>query len=200
MDRRPFRWRDVADPRLTKLLIAAGALGLLTIGDGFIYLALLDRGGFAAKWFPMLYVGTNIVYLTLAIPIGRIADRVGRTRVFIIGHLTLLMTYVSAALPIEGTVAVVVSLFLLGVFYASTDGMLAAVAGRLVKPEVRASGIASAQTVVALSRLVASTGFGLLWYQIRPHRALLVAACALLMVIPVAYAFVRDLDQMADVA
>lgn len=200
MDRRPFRWRDIADPRLTKLLIVAGALGLLTIGDGFIYLALLDRGGFAAKWFPMLYVGTNIVYLTLAIPIGRTADRVGRTRVLIIGHVTLLMTYVSAALPIEGTVAVVVSLFLLGIFYASTDGMLAAVAGRLVKPEVRASGIASAQTVVALSRLVASTGFGLLWYQIGPHRALLVVACTLLMVIPLAYAFVRDLDRLADVA
>ena len=51
--------------------------GLLTVGDGFIYLALLDRGGFAAHWFPLLYVGTNVAYLSLAIPIGRLADRVG---------------------------------------------------------------------------------------------------------------------------
>ena len=29
-----------------------GCSGLLTIGDGFIYLALLDSGGFATHWFP----------------------------------------------------------------------------------------------------------------------------------------------------
>jgi len=197
-DRPPFRWREIADPRLTRLLVVAGGLGLLTIGDGFIYLALLERGGFASKWFPLLYVGTNIAYLCLAIPIGRLADRVGRARVLIIGHLALLLTYVSAALPIEGTAAVVVPLLLLGTFYASTDGVIAAVAGRLVKLEVRASGIASAQTVVALTRLVASTGFGLLWYAIGPQRALIGVTCALLVVIPLAYLFVRDLDRLAD--
>ena len=67
-------------PGCVRLLVVAGVLGLLTVGDGFIYLALLDRGGFAAHWFPLLYVGTNIAYLALAIPIGRLADRVGRAR------------------------------------------------------------------------------------------------------------------------
>lgn len=202
-ERRRFRWRDIADPRLTRLLVAAGALGLLTIGDGFIYLALLERGGFAAKWFPLMYVGTNIAYLALAIPIGRIADRVGRARVLVLGHLALLLTYLSAALPLTGTaptgtIAVLLSLVLLGTFYASTDGMMAAVAGRLVGPEVRASGIASAQTVVVLARLAASTGFGVLWYAVGPHRALLVVAGVLLVVIPFALAIARDLDARAD--
>lgn len=158
MDSQSFRWCDVADPRLTGLLIAAGGLGLLTIGDGFIYLALLDRGGFAATWFPMIYVGTNVAHLILAVPIGRIADRFGLARVLIMGHLALLLTYANVALPLEGAMAVAVSLSLLGTFYAATAGVIAAVAGHLVKPEVRASGIASAQTVVALTRLVASTG------------------------------------------
>lgn len=196
--RRPFRWREVADPRLTKLLIVAGGLGLLTIGDGFIYLALLDRGGFAAKWFPMMYVGTNIAYLILAIPIGRIADRVGRARVLVMGHVALLLTYASAALPSTATMAAVVPLVLLGTFYASTDGVIAAVAGRLVRPEVRASGIASAQTVVALARLVASTGFGLLWYAMGPRAALVTVAGALLVAIPMAILFVRNLDGESD--
>jgi MFS family permease len=77
-DRPVFRWREVVDRRLARLLVAAGALGLLTIGDGFVYLALLDRGGFAATWFPLLYVGTNVAYLALALPVGGLADRVGR--------------------------------------------------------------------------------------------------------------------------
>ncbi len=33
---------DVATPRLRRLLVVAGVLGLLTVGDGFIYLALLE--------------------------------------------------------------------------------------------------------------------------------------------------------------
>ncbi|AWB91417.1 MFS transporter [Aeromicrobium chenweiae] len=192
-----FRWRQVCDPRMRKLLVAAGALGLLTVGDGFVYLALLDRGDFAATWFALLYVGTNLAYLAMAVPLGRVADRVGRTRVLTAGHLALLMTYVCAALPLGGVVVVVVPLLLLGTFYAATDGVLAAVAGRLAAPEVRASGIACAQTVVAVARLVASTGFGLLWFAIGPHAALLTVAGLLLVVVVVTYAWIKDLDAPA---
>jgi hypothetical protein len=42
-------------------MLTAGALGLLTVGDGFVYLALQDRSGFATQWFPLLYVGTDVV-------------------------------------------------------------------------------------------------------------------------------------------
>lgn len=190
-----FRWRNVGGPRLTKLLLASGALGLLTVGDGFIYLALLDRGGFAATWFPLLYVGTNFAYLALAMPIGRLADRCGRVKVLVAGHLALVLAYVSAALPVGGVHAVVVPLILLGTFYASTDGVLAAVAGRLAAPGARASGIACAQTVVAVARLLASTGFGLLWFVLGPQQALVAVAAVLLIAICVIYAWVRGLDQ-----
>ncbi|MCL3817839.1 MFS transporter [Aeromicrobium wangtongii] len=194
-ERAPFRWREVCDPRLTKLLLAAGGLGLLTVGDGFIYLALLDRGGFAATWFALLYVGTNLAYLAFAVPLGRLADRVGRARVLIAGHGALVLTYACAALPLGGVVVVIVPLLLLGAFYAATDGVLAAVAGRLAAPEVRASGIACAQTVVAVVRLVASTGFGVLWFTIGPQRALLTVAALLLVVVVATYAWAKDLDE-----
>src|SRR5690606_27182227 len=101
----PFRWRDLGDRRLRPLLLVAGGLGALTIGDGFIYLALLDHGGFAAAWFPMLYVGTNIAYLALAVPVGRLADRVGRARVLVVGHLALAGAYLCATLPTSAAAA-----------------------------------------------------------------------------------------------
>ena len=78
-----FRWRLLREPGLGRLLVAAGILGLLTVGDGFIYLVLQDRDSFAVQWFPLLYVGTNVVFLLLAIPLGRLADRWGKARVFI---------------------------------------------------------------------------------------------------------------------
>ena len=71
-------------------------------------------------------------------------------------------------LPTSTAAATVGTLVLLGTFYAATDGVIAAVAGRLVPVQARSSGIAAAQTVVALARMLASAGFGLLWLLLGP--------------------------------
>ncbi len=194
----PFRWRDVADPRLVRLLVVAGVLALLTVGDGFIYLALLERSDFATTYFPLLYVGTNVAFLTLAVPLGRVADRIGRARMLVLGHVALVAAYACAALPPAGVVSTVTTLLLLGGFYAATDGVIAAVAGRLVGPTVRASGIATAQTVVAIGRLVSSMGFGVLWFTLGPRVALLVVGVALLIALPASLRVVSRLDAVAE--
>lgn len=174
-----FRWSQLKEPGLTRLLVTAGLLALLTVGDGFIYLVLQDRDSFAVQWFPLLYVGTNVIYLMLAVPLGRLADRWGRVRVFLCGHLALLACYLLAAAPFGGLGITVACLMLLGLFYAATDGVLAALASRLVGPEKVATGIGAAQTVVALCRMAASAGFGILWFAIGAAPAMLAAAVAL---------------------
>jgi len=170
-------------------------LGLLTVGDGFIYLALLDSGGFATHWFPVLYVGTNIVYLAFAIPLGRISDRVGRPRVLVLGHLALAGAYVCAAAPFFGAATTILALAMLGTFYAATDGVLSAIASTLVPSTVRASGIASAQTVVAVARMVAAAGFGGLWFTMGPRLAMTVVAVAVVVVVPLALTAVLKLER-----
>ena len=186
-----FRWSQLTDRRLRRLLIAAGLLGLLTVGDGFIYLLLQSRGAFAAAYFPLLYVGTNLAFLALAIPLGRLADRLGRARIFVIGHLALLAAYIVAAIPVSGPATTVLCLVLLGAFYAATDGILAALAAQFTPPEATATGIASAQTVVAVSRLIASTSFGVLWFAFGREPAVIAAAVALAVVIPIAALLLR---------
>jgi MFS family permease len=196
--RMPFRWKDLTDRRLRRLLVAAALLGLLTIGDGFIYLVLQSRDAFAAQWFPLLYVGTNIVFLSLAVPLGRLADRLGRPKVFVAGYLALLCAYLSAALPIAGIGVTLLCLLLLGTFYAATDGVLAALATQFTPAPSRASGIAAAQTVVALARLLASTGFGFLWFFAGRGPAVLIVAVALAVVIPVAGLLLRTSTRGSD--
>jgi MFS family permease len=188
----PFRLRDLTDRRLRPLLLVAAGLGVLTVSDGFIYLALLEHGGLAAKWFPVLYVGTNVAYLLLAVPVGRLADRVGRARVLVGGHVALAGAYLCATLPSSG--ATVGALLLLGLFYAATDGVIAALAGRLVPVQARTSGIAAAQTVVAVARMGASAAFGTLWLLVGPEAALLLAAAALVVMVLLAATRVRRLD------
>ncbi len=94
---------------------------------------------------------------------GELGDRIGRAKVFIGGHVVLLAAYALTAAQLGGPFWVVGVLLLLGTFYAATDGVLAALASRRVPAANRASGIAAAQTVVALTRFGSSLTFGLLW-------------------------------------
>lgn len=192
----PFKWRDLGDRRLRPLLFVTGLLGILTVGDGFIYLALLDHGGFAATWFPMMYVGTNIAYLILAVPIGRLADRVGRVRILVLGHVALAGAYVCAVVPTSMAAATIGTLLLLGTFYAATDGVIAAAASRLVPIQAQTSGIAAAQTVVSVARMLASTGFGLLWLLVGPGVAMVSVAAALILAVAIAATRIRLLDRI----
>ena len=184
--RRPHL-RDLFRPRNAKLLIAAGLLGLVTIGDGFIYLALADSGGIPPQAFPLLFVGTSATYLVMAVPFGRLADRFGRWKIFLGGQVLLLGAYlIAAGGGSVGLVGVIAILALLGLYYAATDGVLSALAAQEAPDNGRASGIAAAQTVVAVARFGASVGFGVLWQFTEQRTALLVVAAGLLVAIPIA--------------
>ncbi|MDE4750382.1 hypothetical protein, partial [Klebsiella pneumoniae] len=100
--------------------------------------------------------------------------------------------------PGSGGLATVAALLLLGAFYAATDGVVAATAGRLVPPGVRASGIATAQTVTALARLVSSLGFGVLWFAVGPLSALVMVGLLLALAIPIALREILVLDRTSE--
>ncbi|GIE88921.1 MFS transporter [Actinoplanes regularis] len=185
---------ELLSPRLRRPLLAAGLLGLLTVSDGFLYLSLQHSGGFAASWFPLLYVGTNLVYLSLAIPLGRLSDRVGRARVFVGGHLALLLTYLVAGGSGGGLIATLVALALLGAYYAATDGVLPALISKRVPAAARGSGIAAAQTVVVLARFAVSLAFAALWEGIGPQSALYLAAGLLVVGIGAAAWLLKGID------
>jgi MFS family permease len=147
------------------MLVAGTLLSLATISDGFLYVTLQRRVEFAARYFPLLYVATAAVFMLLAVPAGRLADRFGRARVFLGGYALLLVVYGSLLVPWTGgaTWPVVVDLILLGAYYAATDGVLMALAGALLPPAQRASGMALLITGTNLARLTGSVLFGLLW-------------------------------------
>jgi MFS family permease len=145
------------------LVLGAVLLGLSTIGDGFVYLLLQRRENLAVGWFPLLAVGTSLAYLLLAMPLGVLADRVGRTRVYLGGYAALVAVYLLLASSWGGPAALVVVLVLYGGFYAATDGVLMALAGPLLPPALRTTGLALVQSGQALAYLVSSVLFGLAW-------------------------------------
>ncbi|MFJ5590633.1 MFS transporter [Streptomyces noursei] len=167
------------DPAFRRLCTAAGLLGAATIGDSFLYLLLQRRLDFAVSWFPLLPLGAAAVYLLLAVPAGRLGDRIGRRVPFLCGHAALLGGYLLLLATERGAVLLVGVLLLLGVFYAATDGVLMALAGPVLPPAHRASGMALLQTGQALCRLLAAAGFGAAWTLWGAGPALVAAALAL---------------------
>ena len=153
----------LTQPEFRRVVGVAAGLALLTISDAFIYLVLRERAATNTYFFPLLYVGTASVYLLLAIPLGRLADRLGRSRVFLLGHLALLAVYGLLLLPVPHTLAVFLGVALLGTYYAGTDGVMVALASGLIPPALRGTGLALLTTATSLSRFVAAIAFGWAW-------------------------------------
>ncbi|MGW3012422.1 MFS transporter [Streptomyces sp. NPDC001219] len=167
-------------PQVRRLTVCAVLLGLTTVSDSFLYLTLQRRLDLPAGWFPLLPLGTAAAFLSLAVPMGAIADRIGRRRLFLVGHLVLLCAYGLLLAPLHaGTALVCAVLVLHGAFYAATDGVLAAATADAVPADTRGSGLAVVQTGQTAARFVCSLAFGAAWTAWGDHTALLAAAAGL---------------------
>lgn len=164
---------------LRRTAIAAGLLGLATISDAFVFVVLQKVSGVSPTWLALMPVGTALTFLLLATPVGRLADRVGRWRVFFAGHVVLLAVYALLLGPFGGLALVIVAVALHGAYYAATDGVLMAHGATLVPERLRASGLAIVQTGHALARFASAIGFGLLLTALPFGVAVLVATGAL---------------------
>ncbi|MGW5324482.1 MFS transporter [Streptomyces sp. NPDC004014] len=148
---------------LRRVAVCALLLGLATVSDSFVYLLLQRRLGVPDRWFALLPLGTAAAFLLLALPLGRLADRVGRWPVFLAGHAALLAGYVLLLTSWHGTALPFLVLALHGAFYAATDGVLMAAASDGVPEALRSSGLAVVQTGQALARFACSLLFGAAW-------------------------------------
>ncbi|MFF3291404.1 MFS transporter [Streptomyces sp. NPDC003023] len=169
----------VTAPVFRRVLGAATLLGAVSVGDGFLYLVLQKRLDLDAAWFPLLPLGSAGVYLLLAVPVGRAADRIGRRTPYLMGHVALLGAYVVLFSPATGWPLTVSVLILHGSFYAATDGVLMALGGPVIPEEQRAGGLALLQSGQAVGRLLASVAFGAVWTLWSMHAALVTASAAL---------------------
>ena len=177
----PLKLTLLKDPAVRRIVLAATLLGLVTIGDGFVYLLLQKREGLAFGWFPLLAVGTSLVYLLLAAPLGALADRIGRLKVMLAGYVALTVVYLLLHGPLGGWPLLVLVVLLYGVFYACTDGVLMALAGPVLPERLRTTGIALIQSGQALAYLGSSVLFGLAWQFWSPETATRIAAVAVVL-------------------
>lgn len=168
------RMRDVLRaPRFRAIVVAGFVLGLPTMSDGFIFLSLQNRLQMGVTAFPLFYVATSLFTAMFSVPSGRLADRIGRTKVLLLGYALLGAIYATLLSPAVSPALALIPLAMLGAYYAATDGVLTAMAAAALPQSGTGTGLSVLATATNISRLAASILFGLLW-----SRASLAAATA----------------------
>jgi MFS family permease len=148
---------------VARLAVVAGGLAVVTVSDAFVYLVVQRDTSMDPRLFPLLFAGTAVCYLALAVPFGRLADRFGRRQIFLAGHLPLIALY-TLLVRVELTTGIILlCLLLLGVYWAATDGVITALASSLVPDRHRGAGIAAVTVCIAVGRLLSSALFGVVW-------------------------------------
>ena len=180
------------------LVLISSALALTTLSDSFIFLTLQRRFDFSLSLFPLLYVGTALVYMVLAIPIGRLADRLGRRYVFLAGYAVLAAVYGLLLIPNVPQALSMGILLLLGVYYAATDGVLTALASAMLPEQSRTTGLAILTTGTGLARLLTSLGYGALWTYLGPNQALTIFLLGLSITVLLASIFLNRVERNTD--
>jgi len=180
------------------LVSISSLLALTTLSDSFIFLTLQRKFDLSLSLFPLLYVGIALIYMLLAIPTGRLADRWGRRRVFLAGYGLLALVYGLLLLPGLPQALSLGVLLLLGVYYAATDGVLAALASAILPEEWRTTGLAIMTTGTGLARLLASLGYGALWTYLGPNQALSLFLLGLSITVLLAWVFLSRVERKAD--
>lgn len=173
----------VRDRRFALLLLAAIVLSLASVSDALIYVGLQRKIDFEPAVFPLLYVITAVAFMGLAIPVGQLADRVGRVPVLLAGYALLFVVYGALLMSSMGYALLVVCLIGLGGYFAATEGVLAALAGAILPERLQASGMGMLTTVVSIGNLLSSVAFGALWFAFGLQSAVLIFGVGLVLAI-----------------
>ena len=155
-------------PKNFKVLLTG--LAIFSLGnssDTFLILKSKDIG-LSITMVIMAYIIYNAVYSGFSVMAGKLADRVGKTKIFFWGLLIYAVVYIGFALN-TSFAGVFILFFIYGFYIAMTDGIAKAIAGSLVQKEESGTAFGLMQTVIGLSTLLASIIGGFLWSLVSPE-------------------------------
>lgn len=137
---------------------------LFTLGNSSNTFLLLKAGnvGFDPATVVLLYLLYNIVSSLMAIPFGRLSDRLGRKTLLVSGYLTFAVVYgLFAWAPNKGSIIFAFALY--GFFTAMTAGVERAFISEIAPKELKGTMLGLHSTIVGVALLPASVIAGFLW-------------------------------------
>jgi MFS family permease len=142
-------------------VVIVGIFELGNSSDAFIILRAQERGLSIAGIFAML-IAFNFVYTVIALPAGKLSDRVGRRRIIMAGWALYVLTYLGLAVA-RSAVHIIVLYVIYGAYYGLSYGTAKAMVADLVPVQSRGMAYGTYNAVLGLTDLPASLVAGVLW-------------------------------------
>ena len=152
-------WKALSS-RFRRYLVAAGIFSLGYFSFGFLLLRAYE-GGFSIRETVLLYALFNAAFVIAAPLVGRLGDRIGRTKIVLLGYVCyLLMCLGFAAASVRWEI---IALFILyGIFFSIDEAQSRAFIAD-IEPERRATAVGAYNFVTGGLYLLASIIAGALW-------------------------------------
>jgi MFS family permease len=154
------------DSRLKLFLVTAFVFTLGNSSNAFLLLRARDAG-YDSATVVLLYFVYNVVSSLLALPLGKLSDKVGRRKLLVAGYLVFGAVYTGFAVATSKyVVALLFALY--GVYTAMTAGVERALVSELAPSDLKGTTLGLHSTLVGIGLLPASVFAGLLWDGIGP--------------------------------
>ncbi|MFH2111631.1 MAG: MFS transporter [Candidatus Bathyarchaeota archaeon] len=163
---REFRFlqglREVARGRFLVLLGIVAMFSLGAFNFSFILLNAKEMGVGDAL-IPVVYAVVNVAHTLVAIPAGRLADRVGKEKVLSYGYLVFLASVALLALSPRLVVSAYVAAAVFGAYVGVVETVQRALVPGYVEAGLRGTAYGLYYLVVGTAFLVANSVVGALW-------------------------------------
>jgi len=159
--------RNVLNREFVLLLVVLGTFSLGAYNFSFI---LLKAGslGVSEGYIQLVYASLNVATVMLGIPVGILADRVGKLPVLGLGYIVFLVTSAVGLLLTGNPLYAFLIAVLYGSYLAIAETVQRAIIPDFVKSELKGTAYALYYTVIGLGSLAANSIFGELWSNVGP--------------------------------
>lgn len=143
---------------------------VFTLGNSADALLLVKTSetGIDKSYIPFVYMIFNSVSVLLAIPIGKLSDRIGREKLIVLGFLVYAIVYYFFGRL--NNIHIYIFLFMLYGFYSAlTDGSQKAMISDIVSKDLKGTGFGIYHAVLGITLLPASLIAGLLYDKVNSN-------------------------------
>ena len=143
---------------------------VFTLGNSADALLLVKTSetGIDKSYIPFVYMIFNTVSVLLAIPIGKLSDRIGREKLIILGFIVYAIVYYFFGR--FNSINVFIFLFMLYGFYSAlTDGSQKAMISDIVSKDLKGTGFGIYHALLGITLLPASLIAGLLYDRVNSN-------------------------------
>jgi len=143
---------------------------VFTLGNSADALLLVKTSetGIDKSYIPFVYMIFNTVSVLLAIPIGKLSDRIGREKLIILGFLVYAIVYYFFGR--FNSINIFIFLFMMYGFYSAlTDGSQKAMISDIVSKDLKGTGFGAYHAVLGITLLPASLIAGLLYDKVNSN-------------------------------